>query len=211
MRTEDLIGLLAGDDRPPPRLARRLLVGLAAALALSALVGLSLLGLRPDLAAALVAPVTAMKWLLPLAVGGAGLAGALRMTRPDRDGRGALGLALAVLAGAMLWLVAALLGTPSGQVGAAVMGRTAPECLLLLSGLGLPGLAVALAVLRDGASAAPRRSGAMAGLAAGGFAAAVYALHCPEDAPQFFLVWYSLGIAILVAAGAAAGSRLLRW
>ena len=109
MRTEDLIGLLAGDDRPPPRLARRLLVGLAAALALSALVGLSFLGLRPDLAAALVAPVTAMKWLLPLAVGGAGLAGALRMTRPDRDGRGALGLALAVLAGAMLWLVVAAL------------------------------------------------------------------------------------------------------
>ncbi len=211
MRTEDLIGLLAGDDRPPPRPTRRLVAGLAAALAVSGLVGLSLLGLRPDLAAALVAPVTAMKWLLPLAVGGAGLAGALQMTRPDRDGRGAQGLALAVVAGAMLWLVVALLATPPGQVGAAVMGRTAPECLLLLSGFGLPGLAVALAVLRDGASAAPARSGALAGLAAGGFAAAVYALHCPEDAPQFFLVWYSLGIAILVAAGAAAGSRLLRW
>ena len=184
---------------------------MAGALALSALVGLSLLGLRPDLVAALQAPVTAMKWLLPLAVGGAGLAGALQLTRPDREGSGARAVALAVVAGAMLWLALALLATPAGQVGAAVMGQTAPQCLLLLTALGLPALAAALAALRDGASVAPARSGAMAGLAAGGFATAVYALHCPEDAPQFFLVWYSLGIAILVAAGAAAGSRLLRW
>ena len=211
MRTEDLIGLLAQDDRPPARPGRRLVPWMAAALALSALVGLSLLGLRPDLASALLAPVTAMKWLLPLAVGGAGLAGALQLTRPDRQGRGARAVALAVVAGAMLWLALALLATPAGQVGAAVMGQTAPECLLLLTGLGLPALVAALVVLRDGASVAPARSGAMAGLAAGGFATAVYALHCPEDAPQFFLVWYSLGIAILVAAGAAAGARLLRW
>jgi hypothetical protein len=211
MRTEDLIGLLAQDDRPPARPAQRLVPWMAGALALSALVGLSLLGLRPDLVAALQAPVTAMKWLLPLAVGGAGLAGALHLTRPDREGIGARAVALAVVAGAMLWLALALLATPAGQVGAAVMGQTAPQCLLLLTALGLPALAAALAVLRDGASVAPARSGAMAGLAAGGFATAVYALHCPEDAPQFFLVWYSLGIAILVAAGAAAGSRLLRW
>ena len=211
MRTEDLIGLLAQDDRPPARPAQRLVPWMAGALALSALVGLSLLGLRPDLVAALQAPVTAMKWLLPLAVGGAGLAGALQLTRPDREGSGARAVALAVVAGAMLWLALALLATPAGQVGAAVMGQTAPECLLLLTGLGLPALVAALVVLRDGASVAPARSGAMAGLAAGGFATAVYALHCPEDAPQFFLVWYSLGIAILVAAGAAAGARLLRW
>ena len=99
-----------------------------------------------------------------------------------------------------------------GSAGLARHFAAAPATAALAeAGIGLLGLAVALAVLRDGASAAPRRSGAMAGLAAGGFAAAVYALHCPEDAPQFFLVWYSLGIAILVAAGAAAGARLLRW
>ncbi len=42
-------------------------------------------------------------------------------------------------------------------------------------------------------------------------AAAVYSLHCPEDSPLFFLLWYGLGIVIAGAAGARLGSRVLRW
>lgn len=211
MRTEDLIALLAQDDRRPPRIGPRLIPALVIGVALAGLAGLSLLGVRPDLARTLQVPVTAMKFLLPLAVGVAGLLGALHLARPDRSGRGALGLALGIVVLAMLWLVLSLLSTPGGQVAAAVMGRTAVACLMIVPAMGLPALAAALYVLRDGASVAPVRSGALAGLAAGGLAAATYALHCDEDAPQFFLTWYSLGIAVLVLLGASVGSRLLRW
>jgi hypothetical protein len=46
---------------------------------------------------------------------------------------------------------------------------------------------------------------------AGGAGAAVYALHCPELQAPFLAVWYVLGMAIPVAAGALLGPRLLRW
>ena len=54
-------------------------------------------------------------------------------------------------------------------------------------------------------------AGAVAGLAAGGIAAAIYAWHCPDDSPLFLATWYSLAIAIVVAAGFLLGRRLLRW
>ncbi|MBL9058965.1 MAG: DUF1109 domain-containing protein [Mangrovicoccus sp.] len=211
MKTEQLIGLLAQDDRRLPRIGLRLFPAVLAGVALAGAVGLSLLGVRPDLARTLQVPATAMKLLLPLAAGGVGLLGALHLARPDRHGRDALAGALAVMAVAMLWLVLSLLSTPAGQVAAAVMGQTALACLIIVPAMGLPALAAALYVLRDGASVAPARSGALAGLAAGGLAAATYALHCDEDAPQFFLTWYSLGIAVLVLLGATVGARILRW
>jgi hypothetical protein len=49
------------------------------------------------------------------------------------------------------------------------------------------------------------------GLAAGGLAAAIYALFCDQDSPLFVATWYVLGVLIVTAIGAAIGSRLLRW
>jgi hypothetical protein len=56
-----------------------------------------------------------------------------------------------------------------------------------------------------------RAAGAVAGLAAGAWAATVYCLHCPEVSALFVLTWYSLGIALAAGAGALLGPRLLRW
>ncbi|MBD3765305.1 MAG: DUF1109 family protein, partial [Rhodobacterales bacterium] len=44
-----------------------------------------------------------------------------------------------------------------------------------------------------------------AGVAAG------YALHCTEDSPLFFVLWYGLGILVPTLAGAWLGRRLLAW
>ncbi|MEI4487564.1 DUF1109 domain-containing protein [Frigidibacter sp. MR17.14] len=211
MKTDALIGVLAQDTKVPERIAARLIAAAASCLALTGTVGLLILGIRPDLGQAMTAPITAMKWLIPLAVGSTGLLGALRLTRPERRGMGVVGIVAAIGVGGTLWLAAALLATPEGQVAAAIMGNSAFRCLLALSLIGLPPLLAMLALLRNGASTAPGRSGALAGLGAGGLAAAIYALHCDEDAPQFFLIWYSLGIALLSVCGAAMGRRVLRW
>ena len=56
-----------------------------------------------------------------------------------------------------------------------------------------------------------RFTGAVLGLFAGAMAALVYTLHCPELSPAFLVVWYSLGMLIPAAVGAALGERLLRW
>jgi hypothetical protein len=51
----------------------------------------------------------------------------------------------------------------------------------------------------------------VAGVAAAGLAAALYALQCTDDLPLFVAVWYSLAIVIVSLLGAAAVPRLLRW
>jgi hypothetical protein len=56
-----------------------------------------------------------------------------------------------------------------------------------------------------------RAAGAVAGLAAGAFAATVYCLHCQEVSALFVLTWYSLGILLAASVGALLGPRLLRW
>ncbi|MFM8989141.1 MAG: NrsF family protein [Alphaproteobacteria bacterium] len=38
-----------------------------------------------------------------------------------------------------------------------------------------------------------------------------YALHCPEAALAFVATWYTAGIALAGALGAALGPRVLRW
>jgi hypothetical protein len=51
----------------------------------------------------------------------------------------------------------------------------------------------------------------MAGLLAGGIAATLYTLHCPEDSLLFVGVWHVAAIVLVASVGAVAGSRLLRW
>jgi hypothetical protein len=80
--------------------------------------------------------------------------------------------------------------------------------ILLLSA---PIYAALVAVLRTLAPIDLARTGAAAGLAAGGLAATLYGLHCPEQGAAFVATWYSLGIAAATAGGALAGRWLLRW
>jgi hypothetical protein len=68
-----------------------------------------------------------------------------------------------------------------------------------------------LAVIRGLAPTRLRWAGAGGGFAAGAAGALVYSLHCPELAAPFVGVWYLLGMAILMAVGAALGPTLLRW
>ncbi|MEZ5869652.1 MAG: NrsF family protein [Defluviimonas denitrificans] len=63
-----------------------------------------------------------------------------------------------------------------------------------------------LRALKDGAPTRPALCGALAGLAAAGFATALYSTFCNEDRRLFYAVWYSLGIGIVTAAGAVAGA-----
>lgn len=212
MKTDDLIAALAADTRPPRPVASRLLTQAGAGLILSAGLVLAALGLRPDLGAAMVGPVTSLKWLLPLALSAAGLIAALRLSRPTALPRlTEAWLPAGIAAFSAFLLAAALARMPADLRLGAVMGDSAAVCLISVIAIGSVPLGLGLAVLRGGASPRPGLSGAMAGLAAGGAAAAAYAMHCDEDAPSFFLVWYGIGIIAMTTAGWAIGRRTLRW
>lgn len=211
MKTEDLVRALAADTRP----ARPVALSLAGAVALATLavaaLALPLLGVRPDLVAALGRPEVLAKQVLPvllaLAAGGA----AVRLSCP--------GMALSRWAGALagvafllgIAVVATLARLPRDGWMPAMMGATSLQCLALITAMSVLPLAAALRALGSGASTRPATSGTLAGLLAGGAAAAVYAVHCTEDSPLFYATWYGLAILLVAGAGAVAGSRLLRW
>lgn len=211
MRTDDLIAAMAADAAPRPQAAALVAQWFLPVLALAGTTALTVLGTRADLPAAMSDPVTALKPLLPLLVALAAMTAVLRRSRPGEAAGRLTWPIIAVAALAGLWLVSTMLGTPPVEWWSVIRGQTLFFCLMAIPVIAALPLAALILALRAGASTAPMRSGALAGLAAGAGAASLYALHCTEDSPLFFLCWYSLGILIVTAAGALAGRRWLRW
>lgn len=211
MNTDQLIKTLSHDTcpsrAPEHLLARNLTLGLL----VSALALIATLGLRDGLAAAIVEPLVALKLVLPLLLSAVALIVGLRLARPGStvaNWQWALWLAPA---GAALVLTYGYLATPQAARMPAFLGESIGPCLASIPTLSLPILLAMMLVLRNGAVLHPIRAGAVAGLAAGGLGTAIYALHCIEDSPLFYSVWYSVGIAVVAALGAALGPKLLRW
>lgn len=138
----------------------------------------------------------------------------MALRRAMRPEMGDKPLAAALLVAPALLLVAVILeliAVPSAQWLTRWFGHNWLYCMGVIPVLSLMPLAVLLAALRAGASTAPRRTGALAGLLAGGIGALFYAAHCPDDSPLFVATWYTIAIGFVTAAGALAGPRVLRW
>lgn len=211
MKTDQLIAILAGDTVVPRQVPPRVFGFTVAGLVLPAAMALLILGVRGDLMQAMSAPVTMMKWLLPLGVALPAIVAAARLTRPQTRRVPMLWIALATGIAAVAWLLLSVITTPAPDVLTGVLGSSRQACLTSIISISVVPLALAIWVMRDGASPAPMHCGACIGLAVGGLSAAIYALHCTEDAPLFFLTWYGLGILIVTGIGAMAGHYLLRW
>lgn len=211
MKTDDLIALMAADLQPAKPLGPQVTAAIAGGAGLAGGLFLSVTGLRPTLGAALTDPVTLMKWLLPVAIVAAALPLILRLIRPEAQLR-RRGWAFAPIAGAAAALFAlALIGTPADARLAELRGQTLIACLTSITAIALPALLAGLTVMRRGATTAPLLAGGLIGLACGAAAATLYALHCPEDNPLFFVTWYGAAILLVGLIGAIAGRRLLRW
>jgi len=211
MKTDNLIDALVADRSPRGKPLRWVL---AAALVAGGIVSLAFflttLGVRADIEEALVT------WRFDLKVGlvllALGLAFSLCITlarpvAPAHPGRRLLPLAaLAVLAVAI-----ELLALPAVSWTSRLVGSNALVCLVAIPTLAIVPLAAVLAILRSGAPASPALAGGAAGLLAAAAAAALYAFHCFDDSPLFVVTWYALAALPVIALGAVAGHRLLRW
>jgi hypothetical protein len=100
---------------------------------------------------------------------------------------------------------------PGASWATRLVGSNAIICLTTIPTLAIAPLAAVLMVLRAGAPASPALAGAAAGLLAATAGAALYAFHCFDDSPLFVVTWYVLAAIPVVALGAVAGHRLLRW
>jgi hypothetical protein len=120
-----------------------------------------------------------------------------------------------VLAAAPALLLAAvvleLTAVPANAWMERLVGQNARTCLTFIPLLAVGPLVCLLLALRQGAPAAPGRTGAMAGLAASAIAATFYAAYCTDDSPLFVATWYPAATSMVTAAGYVAGERFLRW
>ena len=212
MKTDELIGFLADDLKPAPRFAvgRMLGLGLAGGIALSTLMMWTLLGPRPDLSTAMAGGTFWMKLSYVFAIGALGLWIVERQARAGAEARRPF-LLLAVPVVALVVAASVQLSNPRANSAALIMGQSANVCPFLILMLSLPIFAGLTLALRQLAPTRPILAGAAAGLAAGGWAATVYAFHCPESTAPFIVIWYSLGMVLAAALGAMLGRFTLRW
>jgi hypothetical protein len=213
MRTDHLIAMLATGSGPADTGAarRRYALSLGGGGIVAMLILAFGMGINPELAQALRAPMYWAKLAYCAALAVSALALAARLARPGARAA----VAAAVLATPLLamWVLAliALQGASAAERDALVFGDTWRDCPFNIALLSLPLFGALLWALKGLAPTRPVRAGAAAGWLAGTAAALVYSLHCPELGAPFLGIWYPLGMLIPTIAGGLVGSRLLRW
>jgi len=211
MKTEDLIRWMVADTRQSQSSIALLLKGLVPSLGFKVAMVWVGLGIRADIAHAMMMPVFVIRIVLAAGVGLVAARIALLLSRPGRQGVARLGPLAGIALVALALMVWACVTTPEAARCMATVGKSFPFCLVMIPVLSFLPVAAILFALRRGATTMPVLTAFVAGLSGAGMATAVYALSCAEDSPLFYVTWYGLAILGVAALTAAAGSRLLRW
>ena len=212
MNTEQLIRSLAADNpHRAPSVGFVLALTLLAAVPVSLAMFLMQLGVRPDVMTAMHNPFFDLKFVVTLALATSAIVVGLHLSRPEGSLRG------------WAWLLLIPAGIIAAGIGSEMMmpqrlpmmtrliGSNSRVCMTAIPIMSLPILAAALIGLRHGAPTRPAITGAIAGLMSAGLAATLYAAHCTDDSPLFVVTWYSIATALVVAVGALAGAKVLRY
>ncbi|MGO7213468.1 NrsF family protein [Rhizobium ruizarguesonis] len=211
--TEDVIDSLVRNLKPVPRhaLERRFALAILPALAVSLLLMLIVVGLRTDMAQALMLPVFWIKSAYNALLAIAAFAAVYRLSRPDGSEGRFFGIAAAIILALAVMAVIQLALSPAASYPVLVLGSSALHCPLLIFAFAMPILIANTWVLRGGAPSNLGITGFIAGISAGASGAWVYSWFCTENGLPFVTLWYSLGILLTGAIGALLGPRLLRW
>jgi len=212
MRTDDLIAHLSGELEPAQggALTRQLILALASGLAISVIVMLSVLGLRPDFSAAMASFGMWIKLAYTFIIAAFGFWLVERAGRPGASlARPALMLGIPMLA--IILLSAIQMGQPGADMHGLMMGHSSDVCARNIVMVAAPTLLAAFWGLRRLAPTRLGLAGAGAGLFAGATGAFVYASHSTESSAPFVAIWYTLGIALTAGIGAFLGRWALRW
>ena len=210
MKTEDLIEALVLDaSRPRYSLAQRVLGAAVIGGLVAGVLFLIVLGVRPDIRNAFETWRFVFKFALVLACMHA--LGGHALNWPAQralDGSCSMDCIWSGTFGGCRTLRAG--GYPSGQWSERAIGNYAGTCLLAIPLLSIVPLMALLVALRAGAPRVPA-SAVQSPVCWPGLSAALYATHCPDDSPLFVALWYTLAVTLVVATGALAGHRVLRW
>ena len=213
MKTDDLVAALSTHIEPVNGrlVSRTVYIALAAGTVVALGIMLVGLGVRSDLMTARALMFLLLKLAFTVGIVGVASAYLTRLARPGAE-RGTSSISAAMPFAAIVLLSAISLGlAPSSHWNRMVMGDEWLECLLSIPIIAIVPFTVIIAAVRRAAPTNLVRTGAVAGLIAGGVSAMAYALHCTDDSLPFVAVWYGGTIVLCTLAGAALGPRLLRW
>jgi hypothetical protein len=213
MKTDELVALLSTNLEPADRrsVARTLYVALAAGSIVALGLTFVALGVRSDLMTTSAFIFLVMKLSFAVMIVGLALVYLTRLARPGGERKtpsflvAMPFLVIVVLAGISLALA------PSSHWDKMIVGNEWLECLISIPIIAIVPFAISIWAVRRAAPTNLARTGAFAGLVAGGVSAMAYALHCTDDSLPFVAVWYGGTIVLCTLAGAALGPRLLRW
>ncbi len=181
--------------------------GLAAALALVALLGT----VRADIIAGAPSGIfmlaSGLFLLLALACGAAVVA----MGNPRvGTARGGWGWASA-MAGLLPACAAVLIAVNGSEGWAAGDPAHGMDCLAASFGLGLVTAGVLVLWLRRGAPTSPEQAGLLTGIAAGSAGVFAFSFACPVDTIVHIGLWHGLAVIVSAAIGRLAVPALVRW
>ena len=212
MDTDQLIRTLAADGSHRARpVGFVLALTLLAAMPISLAIFMMGLGVRPDVMTAMHNPFFDLKFVVTLALAASAMVVCLHLSRPEASLKGWWWLLL-IPAGILAAGIASEMMLPQRlPMMTRLIGSNSRICMTAIPIMSLPILVGALIGLRHGATARPAIAGAVAGLASAGLAATLYASHCTDDSPLFVATWYPIATAFVVALGALAGAKVLRF
>ena len=214
MKTDDLIRLLATNVEPVDQ--RQIERAFGAAVVVGALLALCAallaLGIRPDLSRPGAVAYLFVKLTFSAGVVVLAMFILAKLARPGGERNARLATAVAPFAAILLLSALSLAVAPRAHWDEMIVGEMWLECLISIPIIAILPFAVIIWAVRS--VAAPTdlvRTGALAGLLAGGVSAMGYALHCRDDSLAFVALWYGGTIVLCMLAGALLGPRLLRW
>jgi hypothetical protein len=213
MKTDELIDVLSAnleavDSR---KVTRYLWIAVLSALAVALTSGVLALGVRWDAFDSNVIGILALKLAFCAAVVILGSLLLARHARPGGEFRPWMALAVVPFIAVMALAGVSLISAPASHWDHMMMGNQWLECLISIPIIAVLPFAVIMWAVRMAAPTDLVKTGALAGLVAGGVSALAYALHCADDSLPFVALWYGGTVILCTLAGGALGPRLLRW
>ncbi len=213
MKTDQLIDVLSTNLDPvdPHEVMRNVGIAIICGLAVALASGIFVLGLRLDFQGANALGFLLLKLIFGAAIVVLGSIFLIRHVRPGGEFRSWTALAGVPFLGALALAGMNLMSAPASHWDDMLLGGKWLECLISIPIIAVLPFAIIMFAVRLAAPTNLVRTGALAGLVAGGVSAIAYALHCTDDSLPFVALWYGGTVGLCTAAGALLGPRLLRW
>jgi len=213
MKTDELITLLSTNlERVESfkfgrNISDAILLGVGAA----SITAVLILGARTDLYESRALTLFLVKVTFGLGIASMASVYLVKHSQPGGEVRSRISLTALPFLAVMAIAAVNLVLSPRSHWQHMLIGDQWLVCLISIPIIAILPFSLIMWAIRLAAPTNLRRTGALAGLIAGGISASAYALHCTDDSLPFVALWYSGTVVLCTVAGAVLGVRLLRW